>query len=121
MSKRADWQKPAGSGLELRVLRALEQRGVVLVRQYALELADGSTIHPDGADPSIKWALEIDHVTWHGGRLDAQYDKTRDRAARLVGWQVERVTDQELAENFDAVIDQLVALHRQRTVAMNAA
>jgi hypothetical protein len=121
MSKRADWQKPAGSGLELRVLRALEQRGVVLVRQYALKLADGSTIHPDGADPSIKWALEIDHVTWHGGRLDAQYDKTRDRAARLVGWQVERVTDQELAENFDAVIDQLVALHRQRTVAMNAA
>jgi hypothetical protein len=31
------------------------------------------------------------------------------------------VTDQELTENFDAVIDQLVALHRQRTVAMNAA
>jgi hypothetical protein len=121
MSKRADWQKPAGSGLELRVLRALEDRGVVLVRQYALHLSDGTTIHPDGADPTIRWALEIDHVTWHGGRLDAQYDKHRDRAARLVGWQVERVTDQELAENFDAVIDQLVALHHQRAATLPAA
>ena len=121
MAKRADWQKPAGSGLELRVLRALEDRGVVLVRQYALQLGDGTMIHPDGADPTIRWALEIDHVTWHGGRLDAQYDKGRDRAARLVGWQVERVTDQELAENFDAVIDQLVALHRQRAATLPAA
>jgi hypothetical protein len=111
MSKRADWQKPAGSGLELRVLNALEARGIVLVRQYALPLADGTTIHPDGTDPTIKWALEIDHVTWHGGRLDAQYDKRRDRSARLIGWQVERVTDQELSEDFEGVIDQLVALY----------
>jgi very-short-patch-repair endonuclease len=121
MSQRADWQKPAGSGLELRVLQALEARGIVLVRQHALRLGDGTVIHPDGADPTIKWALEIDHVSWHGGRLDAQYDKTRDRAARLVGWQVERVTDQELAENFTGVIDQLVALYRQRQVAVRAA
>jgi hypothetical protein len=121
MSKRTDWQKPAGSGLELRVLQALEARGVVLVRQFPLQLADGTTIHPDGADPRIRWALEIDHVTWHGGRLDAQYDKRRDRSARLVGWQIERVTDQELAENFDAVIDQLVALYRQRSTSMPAA
>jgi very-short-patch-repair endonuclease len=121
MEARDDWQKPAGSGLELRVLQALERRGIVLHRQYPLVLADGAVIHPDGADPAIKWALEIDHVTWHGGRLDAQYDKTRDRRARLVGWQIERVTDQELAENFDVVIDQLVALHRQRSATFAAA
>lgn len=120
MHARDDWQKPAGSGLELRVLRALERRGIVLVRQYQLVLADGAVIHPDGADPAIRWALEIDHVTWHGGRLDAQYDKTRDRAARLVGWQIERVTDQELADHFDAVIDQLVALHHQRAATIAA-
>lgn len=54
MSRRADWQKPAGSGLELRVLQALERRGIELIRQYALTLPGGQIIHPDGADPSIK-------------------------------------------------------------------
>ena len=121
MSKRADWQKPADSGLELRVLAALERRGIVLVRQYPLRLPNGLTIHPDGADPSIRWALEIDHVTWHGGRLDAQRDKTRDRNARLIGWEVERVTDQELMHDFDGVIDQLVALYRRRQTTFTAA
>jgi hypothetical protein len=121
MSQRADWQKPAGSGLELRVLQALERRGIVLTRQYPLRLPNGLTIHPDGADPTIKWALEVDHVTWHGGRLDAQRDKIRDRNARLIGWDVERVTDLELAEDFEAVIDQLEALYRRREATFPAA
>ncbi len=121
MSRRADWQKPADSGLELRVLTALEARGIVLVRQHPLVLPNGITIHPDGADPSIRWALEIDHVTWHGGRLDAQRDKTRDRQARLLGWEVERVTDQELAEDFNGTIDQIVTLYRRRQATFAAA
>ena len=113
MSARGDWQRPAGSGLELRVLKALEFAGVgPLVRQYPLRLGDGSIIHPDGADPSIRWAIEVDHVTWHGGRLDAQRDKSRDRRARAIGWQVDRVTDQELATDFDATIADLVDLYR---------
>jgi very-short-patch-repair endonuclease len=41
--------------------------------------------------------------------------------ARLVGWQVERVTDQELAEDFNGTIDQIVALHRQRQATFAAA
>lgn len=121
MSQRDDWQKPADSGLELRVLQALEARGIVLVRQFPLTLGTGAVIHADGADPAIKWALEVDHVTWHGGRLDTQRDKTRDREARLLGWQIERVTDQELAEDFDATIDQLARLYHQRRAAMTAA
>jgi hypothetical protein len=115
MSQRSDWQRPAGSGLELQVLDALERRGVgPLVRQFPLHLRTGSVIHPDGADPEIKWAVEVDHVTWHGGRFDAQRDKGRDRNARRIGWQVERVTDQELAEDFDGAIDELVDLWHLR-------
>ena len=57
---------------------------------------------PDGADPEAKWAVEVDHVTWHGGRFDAQRDKGRDRNARRIGWQVDRVTDQELDDGFRA-------------------
>lgn len=115
MSKRCDWQRPAGSGLELRVLKALEAQGIgPLVRQYPLELPNGVTIHPDGADPAIRWAVEVDHVSWHGGRFDAQRDKGRDRGARRLGWQVDRVTDQELATDFEGTIWDLVELHRLR-------
>ncbi len=113
-SQRAAWQKPADSDLELRVLRALERRGLVLVRQFALRLPEGTMIHVDGADPRCRWGLEVDHVTWHGGRLDAQSDKARDRRARALGWQIDRVTDVELAKNFDAVITELLALHALR-------
>ena len=53
-------------------------------------------------------------MTWHGGRFDAQRDKARDRNARRVGWQVDRVTDLELAEHFPAAIDELVELWTMR-------
>ena len=111
LSQRATWQRPAGSGLELRVLNALTERGVKgLICQHPIRLPDGVLIHPDGALPDIKWAVEVDHVTWHGGRLDAQRDKGRDRKLRRVGWQVDRVTDVELEQSFDATIDELVEL-----------
>lgn len=111
LSQRAVWQRPAGSGLELRVLQALERRGVVgLVRQHPLRLPDGVVVHPDGALPDIRWAVEVDHVTWHGGRIEAQRDKGRDRKLRRIGWHVDRVTDVELADDFHATIDELVEL-----------
>jgi len=111
LGSRPAWQKPAGSGLELRVLRGLERRGVRgLVRQFPIQLADGVVVHPDGAIPEIRWALEVDHVTWHGGRLDAQADKARDRRLRAVGWQVDRVTDADVRDHFQSTIDELVAL-----------
>lgn len=115
MSRRADWQRPAGSRLELQVLRALERRKVgPLVRQYPIELPNGITIHADGAVPDFRWAVEVDHVTWHGGRLDAQRDKGRDRLLRRIRWQVDRVTDQELTDDFRGAIDDLVACFEAR-------
>lgn len=120
LSRRQAWQRPAGSGLELRALNRLRRRGVMgLVQQHPIRLANGVVIHPDAALPSIRWALEIDHVTWHGGRLDAQRDKGRDRGLRRVGWQVDRVTDLELDEHFDETIDEIVELIalRARSVA----
>ncbi len=122
MSMRADWQRPAGSGLELRVLKALERAGVgPLVRQYPLRLPSGVVIHPDGADVAARWAVEVDHVEWHGGRFDAQRDKGRDRGARRLGWQIDRVTDLELREDFDGAIAELVELHRLRCLELAAA
>lgn len=115
LSQRAVWQKPAGSGLEVDVLTALARRGVNhLVRQHPIRLPDGQVVHPDGALPDIRWAVEIDHVTWHGGRFDAQRDKGRDRKLRRVGWQVDRVTDQELRDDFEAAIRELVEMAELR-------
>lgn len=111
LSQREAWQKPAGSGLETRVLGALDQRGIRgLVRQHPIRLPNGVVVHPDAALPDLKWALEIDHVTWHGGRIDAQRDKGRDRALRRVGWQVDRITDVEIREAFHPTIDEIVDL-----------
>ncbi len=114
LSTRAAWQRPAQSDLELQVLLALQRRGIELVRQQSLLLRNGIRIHFDGADPAIRWALEVDHVTWHGGRFEDARDTGRDRQARLCGWQVERVTDAALALDFDGEIDILAELHRHR-------
>ena len=111
LSLRSGWQRPAGSGLELDVINALRRRGISpLVQQFPLRLPNGIVIHPDGADPISRWAVEVDHVTWHGGRFDAQRDKGRDRNARRIGWQVDRVTDLELSANFNGAIAELYEL-----------
>ena len=120
LSKRATWQKPADSGLEVEVFRGLEERGIKgLVRQQAVKLPNGIAVHCDLALPHIRWGCEVDHVTWHGGRLDAQADKGRDRQLRRIGWQVDRVTDQELRTEAAATLDELVELIqlRRREVA----
>ena len=115
LSQRAAWQKPAGSKLEMRVLKALERGGMpTLIRQHPIRLPNGVVVHPDGADVSARWAVEIDHVTWHGGRADAQRDKGRDRGLRRMGWQVDRVTDQELRDDFAGSISELAELRSLR-------
>jgi len=85
-----------------------------LVRQHPIRLPTGVVIHPDGAVPSIRWAIEIDHVTWRGGRADSQRDKGRDRGLRRIGWQVDRVTDQELRVDFNRTIREIAELYQIR-------
>jgi very-short-patch-repair endonuclease len=121
LSQRSTWQKPAGSGLELRVLNALHRAGIPeLVRQHPVRLPDGSIVHPDGALPDLRWAVEVDHVTWHGGRFDAQYDKSRDRKARRAGWTIERVTDRELASDFGGTIADIVEMYHHHLTRLVA-
>lgn len=114
LEARPAWLKPKDSHLEVRVLRALADRGVHLVPQFVLDVGDDDVpIHLDGADPELRFGLEIDHVAWHGGRVEAQRDKRRDRRAHLVGWFVTRVTDEDLELDFDGVISEIVEIHRR--------
>lgn len=104
---RADWLRPADSDLELRVDRELRRRGIVMVRQFAVELDGGSVVHLDLADPELRFGIEVDHVSWHGSRLDVERDKARDRALTRVGWTVVRVTDTDISTRFEHVITEL--------------
>lgn len=117
LSKRPAFAKPKNSDLEVRVLGALARRGILLVPQYEITLPDGSVIHPDGGDPSRRFGVEVDHVTWHGGRARSQYDKWRDRQTSRMGGVIPRVTDEDLRSRFHAMINELVELHEGRAAA----
>lgn len=118
---RPSWSKPADSHLEVRVWRALNRTGVTgLVRQHRVELENGSVVFIDVAQPDCRWGLEIDHVTWHGGRIDAGRDKARDRALRRLGWTIERVTDTEVERSLQVLIVELLESLRVRQSVLAA-
>ena len=111
LSERPDWLKPVGSDLELRLERALLAAGVPRPeRQAEVRLRGGQLVHPDFLWRPEGEALEVDHVTFHGGKLDQYYDKWRDRQLRLVGIHVTRVTDQDIAERLEAVVAEVAAI-----------
>ena len=59
-------------------------------------------------------ALEVDHVTWHGGKLDLTYDKRRDRQLWQLGVHVTRVTDDEIRHHLGRVVADIAAILRSR-------
>lgn len=112
VASRPAWLQPVDSHLELLLDGALRSAGVKgLVRQHPIALPGGWTIHADLAIPDLRWAIPIDHVTWHGGRVDAQRDKQNDRQARMIGWQVDRVTDDDVEHRLAEVTDELMLIH----------
>ena len=117
LAKRPRWLKPKQSDHEVRVLAALRTAGVELIPQQRVELLDGTVVHLDGGDPVRRFGVEVDHVTWHGGRLAGQYDKWRDRQLRRVGWYVARVTDDDLDQDFEGIIQELVELYHRSDLA----
>ena len=105
----------ADSHDEVVLLEALRQRGLrSFVRQPAVLLLDGRTVHPDLGDPAVGFYVEVDHHTWHSKLSAVAYDKERDRKVRLTGVVVERVTDTAIAANLSGVVGELVGLYIQR-------
>lgn len=117
LQSRPAWTKPKGSHHEVTLLKALARCGINLVPQFQFVLPGGQRIHFDGADPSRRFAIEVDHVTWHGGRVDSQYDKWRDRQVTRCGWQVSRVTDEDIDRRLASTVDELVEIFEGRPVA----
>jgi hypothetical protein len=99
------------SDLELVVERAIMAAGLPRPhRQHPLRLVTGELIHVDFYwDPEAE-VLEIDHVTWHGGKRDLTEDKRRDRLIRRLGIHTTRVTDVDVRERLDNIIEDLRAI-----------
>jgi very-short-patch-repair endonuclease len=110
LDHRADWLRPAESHLEVALSRSLRSRGIELVPQYTVELDDGTVARLDLAVPELRFGVEIDHVTWHGGRLDVQRDKQRDRRLMLLSWTVARVSDDDVTHRLATTTDELVGI-----------
>jgi very-short-patch-repair endonuclease len=102
------------SDLELRLWRALAAAGESFERQQRVELDGGDVIQLDLACPECRLGIEVDHVTWHGGRIDVQSDKRRDRRAARVGWTMLRVTDDDIDSRLASVVDDIRTVHRAR-------
>lgn len=111
LGKRPLWMKPADSHDEVVLFDALRTAGVVgLTRQHRLDLPGGWTIHADIAVPALKWAIPIDHITWHGGAISIARDKQNDRQARQIDWTVSRVTDEDVAQRLSTTLAELVEI-----------
>lgn len=107
---RPAWQRPAGSEIEMRFLDALAEAGVELVRQLRLPLPDGGLAVLDAAVPACRIAIEVDHVTWHGGRLESEADKARDRQLLQMKWTTIRVTDADVRDRFASTVREVAAI-----------
>lgn len=114
LDARPGWRRPVDSDLELLLLRSLHAAGLDLIPQFPVLLDEGRRVYLDLADPTLRFGVEVDHVTWHGGRLDAQRDKARDRSLMRLGWITPRVTDDDIRLRLAATTDQLVAIARGR-------
>jgi len=118
IESRREWLRPADSDLELRLHRALSEAGLELERQVFVEL-DSGVVAIDLADRATRFGIEVDHVTWHHGRLDLERDKRRDRQLTRLGWTMSRVTDSDVDQRLAETVDQLVGIwHMVRTRAL---
>ena len=118
---RGPTRNAAQSDLELSVLNALRERGIDLERQFEIRLRGGTPVHPDGADPVIRWLMEVDHHHWHDRAQARRYDAWRDRELRKLGWEPVRVGDDALAHDFVDCIDDLERRYRHHAAQVRPA
>ncbi|MDQ3986785.1 MAG: hypothetical protein M3280_09845 [Actinomycetota bacterium] len=96
------------SGLEVKVERLLVRGRLPRpVRQYEIFSARRSIARPDLAYPSALIAIEAHSFRHHSGRSAWYRDIERDRELRKLGWLVIYVTDEDLRNRPDEVIDEV--------------
>jgi very-short-patch-repair endonuclease len=113
LASRSLRQRPVDSDYELRLLRALQDNGMpTFERQMPLLLTGGELVHPDLAEPTRRFIIEVDHAEWHSRREASQYDRWRDRQYHLLGWHSERVSDRDIDERLPQTVHELYTIYR---------
>jgi very-short-patch-repair endonuclease len=111
---------PRESEWEMKVHDALVAAGVGdLETQVWKDIPGYGRARFDMAIPHLRWALEVDVHPEHRTIEGQGGDHRRDRAARTVGYEIERVGEAALTANFDDEINALAASieARRETVA----
>jgi very-short-patch-repair endonuclease len=117
LASRSLRQRPVDSDYELRLVRALEDNGLpAFERQMPLRLSGGELVHPDLAEPTRRFIVEVDHATWHVGEKVKMYDHWRDRQYHLLGWHSERVSDKDIDQRLPETVQELLAIYRSLPV-----
>ena len=104
------------SELELRLDRALRDRGLVLRRQYRPPWYDGIRNITDFADQSGATILEADGRRFHDTSAAFEDDRRRDRLAASHDWLTLRVTWRDVVSNGHA-LDEVTAIILRRQAA----
>jgi hypothetical protein len=115
ISSKPRWERALQSDLELRVLLAIERRGLPRPQpQCPVMLPDGQLIHLDFGWPQWKVGLEVDDPAWHGGVDAARRDARRDRKATSIGWAIARIPRLDVEGDLDDALGDVDATIRLR-------
>lgn len=97
------------SGSETRVAHFMRKRGVEVVQQF-------SPIPGWYADMLIgdSWILECDSVAHHMGRAEFENDRHRDLLFRSLGYEVTRLSYQQIWYDWENTQKRLIAILKQR-------
>jgi very-short-patch-repair endonuclease len=106
---------------ELRLIEALrphESSLGAVVAQHPIRVPNGYTIHVDVGIPRTQVGVEVDGPT-HDVPIAAHRDRSRDLHAAAVGWQILRVSADDIVDNLRVVVAYVleVCRHRARLTA----
>jgi very-short-patch-repair endonuclease len=109
----------ADSGFETRTVALVRRAGLPdPVLQYAVR--DGDFVaFLDLAWPDIRWAIECDSLAHHSGKRSHEWDRTRRRRLKRLGWDVVEVTYHQVTRDGKAMASELRELYELRRKAVH--
>lgn len=114
-------QRPAESGLEVRLIQAMRRVGLPEpVRQHDVTTADGKRYRLDLAFVDCLIDVEADHSWWHGSARRQRADRQRDEALRAMGWLPMRFGEDAILADADGCAREVARARSSRLAALAA-
>jgi len=117
LSRRGAGAAPAGSGLEVKLIRILRSAKLAdPMRQYPIRIHGKVVARPDLAYPASRLLIECDGYKFHSGRNVFDKDRGRRNVLAALGWTVLHFTRTDVA-NPSAFLEALKAVLSSNSVA----